>query len=180
MADIVSVIAQRNHAVICDLYHGFNFLSQVLVRDLGPFERNFDLAIRYTGDALQKFTELGFAVDGDAKQFPEMKNLAEVLGEKFKVFPDFTSDWLSDRDSASRYRNYLTHQGRFYRVRLGEDVLILSRTALKNRVPQTWTHADRDFEADPTRFVTLQDAAVDVMGATISTRPRLRTASAGT
>ena len=92
MADIVSVIAQRNHAVICDLYHGFNFLSQVLVRDLGPFERNFDLAIRYTGDALQKFTELGFAVDGDAKQFPEMKNLAEVLGEKFKVFPDFTSD----------------------------------------------------------------------------------------
>jgi hypothetical protein len=117
----------------------------------------------------QKFTELGNAICAtNPDDFRGMKTLAAELGMPIMLFPDWQSSWEKERKLFTNYRNYLTHQGGMFRVVRAGEVLILSRAAYKSRKVYTWSQADRDYDADPSQWVTVQSACAGVIQDTIA------------
>ena len=158
-SDIVSAIGQRSHAVLSDLLTSLDHLALVRAGDRGPYDRHIDIALNFAGNAVQKFDDLELAIcatDEQAKSsFKGLDPLAKQLGETIELFPDKNTHWQAERAKTSNYRNYLTHQGRIFRIHHNGDILIPSPESLKNRRVYTWTHADRAYAAALIRISVL-------------------------
>jgi hypothetical protein len=160
VADIVSVITQRNYTIFTYLLEAYEFLTPVLQDNYGVRKRNCYTAIMYAGNALQVFRELQLALYG-GKDWPNgMNHLADELGVCIDPFPDWSQNWQPDRDSASNYRNYVTHQGCFYSVfhQASGEILVLKRDAFKKKATYTWTQADTDYASNPGGWTKLGEA----------------------
>ena len=170
VADIVSVIAQRNYSVFIYVLEAVDQLQEVLEGRLGPRNRNCYIALMYAGNALQVFTELQRALCGKPKPLNGMSDLAATLNMTIDPFPDWEKAFASDRESASNYRNYLTHQGYIYSVlrqSTGER-MVLSRDALKAKTPYTWLQAEADYSSDPSKWVNVVDACRGIVDDSIA------------
>ncbi len=153
IAGIVSVIAQRHYSVLVYLLEATDQLHEVLEGRLGPRNRNCYITLMYAGNALQVFTELQGALCGQPKKPDGMSDLAATLSTTIAPFPDWKMAWAPDRESASNYRNYVTHQGYVYSVlrqTTGEQ-MVLSRDAFKAKAPYTWPQAEADYINDPSK-----------------------------
>lgn len=165
LADVVSVITQRSYTVFIYLLEAYEFLAPVLQSDYGPRKRNATATIMYAGNALQIFAELQSALCGSPKPLQGMKDLSHELRSPIKLFPDWAQNWQQDRNSASNYRNYLTHQGYLYAVykQASKDTLVLNRDTFQNHTAYTWTHADSHYASNPQDWVSLADACKGIV-----------------
>jgi hypothetical protein len=161
----VSVITQRSYTVYIYLLEAYEFLIPVQQADYGPRKRNATATIIYAGNALQVFAELQSALCGCPKPLQGMKDLSQELRISTKLFPDWTQGWQADRDSASNYRNYLTHQGYLYSVnhQASGRTLVLKRDTFQSHTAYTWTHAESDYANNPHDWVRLEDACKGIV-----------------
>jgi hypothetical protein len=165
VADIVSVITQRNYTIFIYLLEAYEFLSPVLQGEYGLRKRNCYTAIMYAGNALQVFAELQSALCGKPEKLTGMKDLADELGVCINPFPHWSKNWQPDRESASNYRNYVTHQGCFYSVfhQASGEILVLKRDAFEKKATYTWTQADTDYASNPGGWTKLGEACKGIV-----------------
>jgi hypothetical protein len=170
VGDIASVITQRNYTVFMYLVETLEHLQLVDAGTIGPRNRNCYIVLMYAGNALQVFAELQTALCGKPGPLNGMPDLAKQLGVYIDPFPDWKTMWAYDRDLLSTYRNYLTHQGWFYCVEKSatNELLVLKPDAFQPGAAYTWTHADRDYRANPNNWFPVQDLCHVVVKDTIA------------
>lgn len=172
VADIVSVIVQRNYSVFVYAVEARQFLTKARQGDTGPRDRNYIIALMYAGNALQVFTEFQRAVCGK----PEPDNLGGIrclsveLGVSIVPFPDWRENWKAERESASNYRNYITHEGWPYCVfqQATGKTLVLRPDALKAKGACTWKRAENDYAANPSNWIEFGDSCQGIVNDTIA------------
>lgn len=165
--DTVSLIAQRSYTVLAYVIESLEYLNLVTNGDVGERNRHAYIALMYSGNALQVFTELQFALCGPSNKVLGKRTLADHLGESLEPFPDWSANWNPRREAIVSYRNYLTHQGWFYSVKkAGQETLVLKSEHV-SRDAFTWTDAERDYDADSTRWTTLSNTCSQIIGDTI-------------
>jgi hypothetical protein len=170
VADVVSVIAQRNYTVFMYLIEALEHWRLVDGGDLGPRHRNCYIALMYAGNALQVFAEFQTALCGKPGSLNGVADLATQLGVSIDPFPDWKQTWQYDRDLVSTYRNYLTHQGWFYTVYKSatKQLLVLKPDRFTPKVAYSWTHADRDYALNPDHWFPIQDLCRLVVNDTVA------------
>jgi hypothetical protein len=163
----VSKIAQTNYSVLGKLLDAADSLAKVQAGILGDRCRNWRDAIEAAGNALQLTTELQFAVSGNPKK-PSSPSLASQLGVAINPFPDWETNWKADRDSVSRYRNYLVHDGLVYTVRntATGETLVLGRAAFAGGT--TWKLAEASYATNPQDWERLEKVCEDVWEDTVA------------
>jgi hypothetical protein len=170
VADIVGVVAQRSYSVFVYLLEAVDFLQKVLAGETGPRNRNSYITLMYAGNALQVFCELQCALCGKPKKLMGLNDLATESGKNISLFPDWATAWGPDRDSASTYRNYITHQGWIYSVlrqSTGER-MVLARIAFKSGTAHSWVQAEKHYGSNRSNWISLTDAYRGIVDDTIS------------
>lgn len=164
VADIVSVITQRSYSVFTYMLDAYESLSLVMKGDYGSRKRNVNTTIMFAGNALQVFAELQSALCGVPRVLNGMNDLSRELGISVCIFPDWNTHWANNRESASKYRNYLTHQGIPYSVTHAASgrILVLQRDTYLNAT-YTWTQADGHYASRPHDWVDLAVACKEVV-----------------
>src|SRR5438132_8090884 len=167
ISDIVCKIAQRSYSILGKLLDAADSLARVQAGDLGERYRNWRDAIESAGNALQLTTELHYAVAGNPKK-PKLPSLTSQLGIIIDPFPDWDANWKADRDLASRYRNYLVHEGLVYTVhnKATGETLILSRAAFA--AGSNWKQAEASFGANPGHWQRLETVCHEVFEETVA------------
>ena len=112
-------------------------------------------------------TELQYAVGGNPKK-PKLLCLASQLGVIIDLFPDWETNWKADRDLASRYRNYLVHEGLVYTVRnkATGETLVLGRAAFADGV--NWKQAEESYITNPGHWRKLEKVCHEVFEETVA------------
>jgi hypothetical protein len=168
---IVNAIAQRSYSIFKDILNACISLNELRAALLREKERSAELVILFSGNAVQKLTELKSAittVGGSPKDFPGMKTLAQEIGAGIDPFPDWVSDWNDQRSEVVRYRNYLTHQGVMFKVIWAGDIFVQSHLEIENRRIHTWDQAQTDFRANRSGWVRLGKACEYILDETIA------------
>ncbi len=167
ISDIVCGIAQKNYSVMCKLLDAADSLAKVQAGDLGDRYRNWRDAIEAAGNALQLSTELQFAVAGNPKK-TKASSLAKQLGVTIDPFPDWEQNWAADREMASKYRNYLVHEGYVFTVHdlTTGHTLVLGRAGFAAGL--NWKQADASYAANPGSWQPLQVVCREVFGDTVA------------
>ena len=167
VSDIISVIAQRSYSVFVYALEAVDHLREVSEGRLGPRNRNCYITLMYAGNALQVFTELQRALSGT---LDGMNGLATTLSMPIDPFPDWKTAWAPDRESASNYRNYVTHQGYIYSVlrQSSGERMVLSRDAFKKKTLCTWLQTEAEYNRDPSVFIDVVDACRGIVDDTIA------------
>ncbi len=172
VADIISIIVQRNYSVFVYAVEAREFIAKARQGDTGPRNRNYYVALMYAGNALQVFTELRRALCGkpDRRNMGTMNDLSRELGVQFDPFPDWNSNWKAEQESASNYRNYVTHQGWFYSVfqQATGKQYVLNRDEFRPREPWTWTHAENDYRSNPSGWIEFDKSCQGIVDDTIA------------
>ncbi len=170
VADIISVITQRNYTIFIYLVEALDHLNILQTGELGLRNRNCYITLMYAGNALQIFTDLQNAICGSPKPLKGMRCLTEQLEIKINLFPEWEKTRANQREILSTYRNYLTHQGWFYMVEKSatKQLLVLKPEEFAQQPAYTWTHAARDYEANPNKWIPIQDLCRRVVDDTIA------------
>jgi hypothetical protein len=173
-AKVISAIIQRNYSVFRNLAIALEYWERISVGDWGPHESHFDTFIKNLGDSLQVATELQFAIGGPAAKFPGMAPLRDQLGATFDLFPDWQSNFKYERELASSYRNYLTHQGKAATIQdsASGEIKVLSSEAYHRLTPNkeafTWNHSHDAYINNPADWVERTAACKAVMDDTLA------------
>lgn len=170
VADIVSVVTQRNYTVFRYLVEALQHGRLVDTGEFGLGNRNCYIALMYAGNALQVFTEFQIALCGKPKPLSGMQDLAAQLGATVDPFPDWNTILSADRERLSIYRNYLTHQGWFYAVYVSasKQSVVLKPEAFTPGAVYTWTHAEHDYATTPSNWMPLQDLCSLIVNDTVA------------
>jgi hypothetical protein len=165
VADVISLIVQRSYSVLYNLVLARESLAKVQTDAPDRWSQNCYDTIIYAGNALQVLTALQNAVCGKPEKMQGTKDLAEQVGVTIDPFHDWKQNWKADYDSASKYRNYLTHEGHFYTVQDRESgkTLVLNRGGFESKVPFPWKRAGARFKSDPTDWKPLDEVCEEIL-----------------
>jgi hypothetical protein len=167
ISDIVCKVAATSYSVMCKLLDAEDSLGKVQAGDLGERYRNWRDAIEAAGNALQLATELQFAVAGNPRD-TTLPSVAAELGVAINPFPDWKKNWAANRETASKYRHYLVHQGLVYTVHVepSGEVLVLGYAAFAAGV--NWKHAEASYNAKPSEWQSLATVCQAVFDDTVA------------
>jgi len=168
ISTIVEKIARASYSVAGKLLDADDSLAKVLAGELGSRYRNWRDAIEAAGNALHLTTELQFAVADRKATKPTSASLAGQLGMVLDPFPDWKTNWATDRDKAAAYRNYLVHEGLVYTVTRQDtgEVLVLGPAGFGSGV--SWMQADASYTANPGDWRPMAEVAQALLGDTMA------------
>jgi hypothetical protein len=170
VSSIICLVSQLSYSVLCDLIEAEDSLAKVRAGDFGVRNRNCRDALERAGNALQKTTELQFALCGNPYE-PAAPSVAGLLGGiRINPFPDWSTHWKKDREDATAYRHYLTHQGLLYTVldpATGEK-LVMGRTSFKPGALITWKEAEASYKANPGDWRNLALVCEEILADTVA------------
>src|SRR5262249_25705900 len=127
--------------------------------------------IIYAGNALQVLTEFQYAVSGrwEKGKKKDTEDLLTQLRVSTNPFEDWNANWWDDRERASNYRHYLTHQGHFYTVHdaTSRKTLVLKSDKFTNRKPFPWTDAEASYKSNPNDWEPLDTVCKEILEHTV-------------
>jgi hypothetical protein len=164
ISPIVCKIALTSCSIMGKLLDAEDSLNKVRAGDLGERCRNWRDAIEAAGNALQLTSELHYLIAGS----PKKQSLASHLKLAINPFPDWQTNWAVDREMASKYRNYLVHEGHVYTVRDESTgkTLVLGRAAFA--AGGDWIQAETSYRARPGDWESLESVCDGVFGDTVA------------
>jgi len=172
VADIISIIVQRNYTVFVYVVESRELLAKAMHGDAGPRNRDYYCSLMYAGNALQVLTELQNAICGRPTSggLGTVRCLSAKLGVPLDPFPDWNDNWKAERESAANYRNYVTHQGWVYSVyhQASGKQLVCKRDDFQSREPWTWTHAARMYKANPSSWIEIGESCRGIVEDTVA------------
>jgi hypothetical protein len=166
VADVVRKVSELSYSLFADLVHAADSLGHARNGDLGgPEFRNCVDAIKSSGDALQKFTDLQKAVE---------QPLAAALGRTIKLWTpkQWARVWHPSREKIIGYRNYLTHRGepQFMLLTAGDGSsmpYVLKNKYVVREKYLDWAEQRADYKRNAARWAPLPDVCEDLYDETI-------------
>jgi len=153
----IGKIGLLSHSIFVDIVNASDSLVKIQLGDLGGDRfRNCTDAIKSDGDAVQKFTDLQNAVQGD---------LATNLNSNITIWSqqDWQTKWSPSREKIIGYRNFLTHMGNpqvmLQPLADGTSIpLVLHPDNVQRGAFLTWQQQEELHETHPEKWVPFSDA----------------------
>jgi hypothetical protein len=162
----ITRIATLSHSLFIDIVNAADSLAKINAGDLGGDRfRNCTDAIKSSGDAVQKFTDLQKAIEDQ---------LAPALGSTIRLWSgaDWNNIWFPSREKIINYRNFLTHSGYPQVMHVpqpdGSRVpFVLHQDYIVRGNYLTWPEQEEIFRNDPSKWAKLVDVCNELQSETI-------------